>query len=134
MKGPGLAVDGVVLDGDAVVLVKRRNQPYAGMWALPGGFVEYDETVEDAAKREIAEETGLLVEIEKLAGVYSDPKRDPRGHTVSVVFLCRMVGGVMKADSDAAEAGFFPLTRLPQLAFDHEKIIRETLHALKQTQ
>jgi 8-oxo-dGTP diphosphatase len=127
IKGPGLAVDGVILLGEAIVLVKRRNQPYAGMWALPGGFVEYGETVEDAVKREILEETGLKVEIEKLAGIYSDPKRDPRGHTVSVVFLCKKTGGSLKADSDAADVGVFPLAKLPHLAFDHRKIIDDLL-------
>jgi 8-oxo-dGTP diphosphatase len=125
IKGPGLAVDGVILLGEAIVLVKRRNQPYAGMWALPGGFVEYGETVEDAVKREILEETGLKVEIEKLAGVYSDPKRDPRGHTVSVVFLCKKTGGSLKADSDAADVRSFTLAKLPALAFDHRKIIED---------
>jgi 8-oxo-dGTP diphosphatase len=123
VKGPSLAVDGVILVGDSIVLVKRRNPPYAGMWALPGGFVEYGETVEDAVKREIMEETGLAVEIEKLVGVYSDPGRDPRGHTVSVVFLCKKAGGSLKADSDAADARLFPLAKLPPLAFDHRKII-----------
>lgn len=126
-KGPGLAVDAIILDGEAVVLVKRKNRPYAGMWALPGGFVEYGETVEDAVKREVLEETGLLVEIEKLVGVYSDPNRDPRGHTVSVVFLCRKAGGRMKADSDAADVGVFPLAKLPPLAFDHRKIIEDCI-------
>lgn len=131
MKGPSLAVDGVILVDDAIVLVKRRNPPYAGMWALPGGFVEYGETVEDAVKREIMEETGLAVEIEKLAGVYSDPGRDPRGHTASVVFLCKKVGGFLKADSDAADVRLFPLAKLPALAFDHGKIIRDARLALK---
>lgn len=126
-KGPSLAVDAIILEEESIVLVKRQNQPFAGMWALPGGFVEYGETVEDAARREVAEETGLAVKIEKLAGVYSDPGRDPRGHTVSVVFLCKNVGGKMKADSDAADVGVFPLAKLPPLAFDHKKIIEDVM-------
>jgi 8-oxo-dGTP diphosphatase len=126
-SGPSLAVDAIILEDEAVVLVKRKNPPYRGMWALPGGFVEYGETVEDAVKREVAEETGLAVEIVKLAGVYSDPKRDPRGHTVSVVFLCKKIGGELAADSDAADACVFALTKLPHLAFDHEKIIEEAM-------
>jgi 8-oxo-dGTP diphosphatase len=122
-KRPSLAVDAVILDGDLVVLVRRKNPPYRGMWALPGGFVEYGETVEAAAEREVREETGLEVEAGRLLGVYSDPKRDPRGHTVSVVFLCKKKKGEISAGSDAAEARQFSLLELPDLAFDHKKII-----------
>ncbi len=124
-KTPGLAVDAVIVDGDSVVLVKRLNPPFKGMWALPGGFVEYGETVEDALKREVLEETGLVIEIKKLAGVYSDPGRDPRGHTVSVVYLCKRKRGKLSAGSDAKEAQLFALNKLPALAFDHRKIIKD---------
>ncbi|MBU4406392.1 MAG: NUDIX hydrolase, partial [Candidatus Altiarchaeota archaeon] len=94
-KIPRLTVDAVILDREknSIVLVKRGIYPFEGMWALPGGFVEYKETVENATIREAKEETGLDIEIERMVGVYSDPERDPRGHTVAVTFLCRRVGG-----------------------------------------
>jgi 8-oxo-dGTP diphosphatase len=126
-KYPHLTVDALIIEKGKIVLVKRKNPPYKGFWALPGGFVEYGETVEDAVKREVREETGLGVEILKLVGVYSDPKRDPRGHVITVVFLCRPVNGVLHADSDAKEAGYHSLSNLPELAFDHKRIVGDAL-------
>lgn len=121
-----LTVDAVIREERKVALIKRKNPPFEGAWALPGGFVEYGETVEDAVKREAREETGLEVEIEKLVGVYSDPERDPRGHMISVVYLCEMISGKLHADTDAQEAKWFSIKCLPELAFDHEKIVRES--------
>lgn len=126
-KIPGITADAVILKDDSIVLVKRKNDPFKGFWALPGGFVEYGETVEDAVKREVREETGLGVEILKLVGVYSDPERDPRGHTITVVFLCRQVDGVLHADSDAKAADYHSLSNLPELAFDHKRIVGDAL-------
>jgi len=126
-KTPNLTVDAVIIEDDRIVLVKRKNPPFKGMWALPGGFVDYGEVVEDAVQREAREETGLDVEVSRLSGVYSNPRRDPRGHTVSIVFVCRRVGGVLKASSDAADVGWFPLDDLPDLAFDHRTIIDEAI-------
>ncbi|MFH1835909.1 MAG: NUDIX hydrolase [Methanobacteriota archaeon] len=120
---PLLAVDGIVVDGDTILLIRRRNPPFKGLWALPGGFVDVGETCEEACVREVSEETGLEVKIKKLVGVYSDPGRDPRGHTVSAVFLCEIFGGELSAGDDAGEARFFPLYDLPELAFDHGEII-----------
>lgn len=97
----------------------------------PGGFVEYGETVEKAVVREAKEETGLDVVIERLPGVYSEPNRDPRGHTVSVCFLCKIVAGRLKADTDSKDVKEFKLSELPELAFDHEKIIRDAIRLLK---
>lgn len=108
-----------------VVLVKRRNPPHG--WALPGGFVDYGETVEHAARREALEETSLAVSLLGLVGVYSDPGRDPRGHTISTVFAARTdePDAVLGGD-DAAEARFFPLDALPEpLAFDHASILED---------
>jgi len=106
-------------------LVKRRFQPYKDYWAFPGGIVEYGETVENAAIREAKEETGLDVRIERLIGVYSDPKRDPRGHYVSVCFLCEPVGGTLKTSDETKEVKAVTKEELIpiKLAFDHRKIL-----------
>ncbi|RNI13792.1 NUDIX hydrolase [Methanohalophilus sp. RSK] len=123
-KTPLLTVDGVIILNGKIVLIKRKNEPYRGSFALPGGFVEIGETTEEAVKREVREETGLLIEILKLVGVYSDPSRDPRGHTVSVAYLA--VGkGEPKADTDAADVGCFKPNNLPELAFDHQRILND---------
>ncbi len=119
---PHLAVDTVIIYLGKLVLIRRKNPPFQGLYALPGGFVEVGETVETAAAREAKEETGLDIGNLKLLGVYSEPSRDPRGHTVSVVFL--VVGnGKLKAGSDASDTGLFGMNDIPELAFDHRKII-----------
>ncbi|HPR63473.1 MAG TPA: NUDIX hydrolase [Thermoanaerobaculia bacterium] len=128
---PLLTVDGIVLDGKRIVLIRRLHPPFEGQWALPGGFVEIGETVEEACVREIREETGLDVDIVRLLGVYSDPGRDPRGHTVSVVFLCYPSGGELRGADDAAEARWFTLPVTDPLAFDHEKILEDLNRILK---
>ncbi len=126
-RNPSLTVDGVLCHGESILLIKRKNPPFEGDYALPGGFVEYGETVEEAVIREMKEETGLDCDIEKIVGVYSDPKRDPRGHTISVVFELKKRCGKLKASSDASEVRYFNTKDLPDLAFDHEKIIRDYL-------
>ena len=121
---PALTVDAVLLKGHEVLLVRRAREPFAGAWALPGGFVDVGERVEDAARRELVEETGLKGDIVDLLGVWSDPARDPRGHTVSVVFVCKVSGIVdLAAGDDAAEARWYDLDKLPELAFDHAEIL-----------
>jgi len=128
MLQPNLTVDAIVIDGQGrLLLVERGRDPYKGSFALPGGFVEYGETVEDAAARELKEETGLRATAIELVGVYSDPNRDPRGHTVTIVFHLRVEGGELKAGDDAAKARFFPVDQLPPLAFDHGRIVSEFL-------
>jgi 8-oxo-dGTP diphosphatase len=120
---PLLTVDVIIIIDNRIVLIQRRNPPYKGQWALPGGFVEVGETVETAAVREAHEETGLDVELKGLVGIFSDPGRDPRGHTVTVCF--KAVGrGTLKASSDAQDAKVFDPDNLPTLAFDHEYIIK----------
>ncbi|KAA0009251.1 MAG: NUDIX hydrolase [Thermoplasmata archaeon] len=130
MKKPSITVDGVIIKNGKILLVKRKNEPFKGRWALPGGFVEYGETVEKAVLREVKEETGMDAKIKKLVGVYSDPARDPRGHTISIVFLLEGEGDAIAGD-DAIEAKFFDLNELPPLAFDHEKIIKDAIQTYK---
>ena len=122
---PLLTVDTVIIFQGKIVLIRRGNPPYQDHFALPGGFVEVGETVETAAVREAKEETGLDVKLLKLLGVYSDPLRDPRGHTVSVCFLARGSGN-LKAGSDAKDTGLFGIDEIPELAFDHNKIIEDS--------
>ena len=125
---PHLTVDAVIRDAAGrTVLIRRKNPPFEGRWALPGGFVEVGETTQTACAREAKEETGLEVEVERLAGVYSDPKRDPRGHSVAVVYHCRPIGGELKGGDDAAEARWFTPQEIASLdlAFDHGKIVAD---------
>ncbi|MEM3519039.1 MAG: NUDIX hydrolase [Candidatus Hadarchaeales archaeon] len=122
---PVVMVDVVIVSQDGVILVKRKKEPFKGKWAIPGGFVEYGERVEDAAKREAREETGLEVEILRILGVYSDPDRDPRGHSVSVCYLAKPVGGELRGGSDAADARVFRKIPWKKLAFDHAKILKD---------
>ncbi len=105
-----------------VVLILRKNPPPG--WAIPGGFVDVGETVEAAAVREAKEETGLAVTGLELLGCYSDPARDPRGHTVSLVYVAH-ARGEPAADDDAAEAGLFEIGCWPELAFDHARILSD---------
>jgi len=124
-----LAVDPIIITQEQqIILVKRCFEPYKDHWAFPGGIVEYGETVENAARREAKEETGLTIKIEKLIGVYSDPKRDPRGHFVSVCFLCKKVGGELTTSVETKEVRAFDKKGLQtiKLAFDHEKILKDT--------
>jgi 8-oxo-dGTP diphosphatase len=128
-----LMVDVVVLTETAppsILLIQRGHPPFAGDWALPGGFVEEGERVADAAPRELAEETGLKTGRLALLGVYDTPGRDPRGWTVSVVYLTTAPTelAVSGAD-DASDARWFPSTALPELAFDHGAIIADALSA-----
>ncbi|OPY30879.1 MAG: ADP-ribose pyrophosphatase [Methanomassiliicoccales archaeon PtaU1.Bin124] len=124
---PWITTDGVVLVDGKLVLIRRGKEPFLGMYALPGGIVEYGETLERCVVREVKEETGLDVEVIGLAGTYSDPQRDPRGHFITVVFNLRHVGGELKGGDDAAEAFLFPLDRLPELAADHARIVSDAL-------
>ena len=122
-RNPVPTVDTIIEVPDGVVLIKRRYEP-AG-WALPGGFVEYGETVETAAVREAQEETGLTVTLTELFNVYSDPARDPRRHTIGIVFIGTATGVPVAAD-DAADAGVFTADSLPTpLAFDHGQILAD---------
>lgn len=127
-KCPLLAADCVVFDERGLLLIRRRNPPFRRQFALPGGFVEIGETVEAAALRELKEETGLDGRILRLVGVYSDPKRDPRGHTVSIVFRVSVDGTAQPIGGDDAEhAEFVDDWRTVALAFDHRRIVDEAI-------
>lgn len=128
---PMLTADVVVLAGateaPSVLLIQRGSPPFVGSWALPGGFVEEGERVVEAAPRELAEETGLQVSSLELLGVYDTPGRDPRGWTVSVVYLARVPSEtVVTGADDASDARWFAVDELPELAFDHALIIADT--------
>jgi 8-oxo-dGTP diphosphatase len=115
-----------------VLLIERAHGPFEGRWALPGGFVDEHEPLERAALRELREETGLQLDEVVQFRTYGDPGRDPRGHTITVVFIApvRERAAVAAAD-DAARAGWFPVDELPPLAFDHDRIIPEALAAYR---
>jgi 8-oxo-dGTP diphosphatase len=123
-RNPAPTVDAVILlPGDRVVLVRRANPPHG--WALPGGFVDEGETLEAAAAREAAEETGLAVALLEQFHTYSDPARDPRRHTISTVFLAS-ASGEPRGGDDAAEAVAFPWNALPSpIVFDHREILAD---------
>ena len=119
-KNPTPTVDIIIETEGGVVLIKRKNPPYG--WALPGGFVDYGESFEDAARREAVEETGLAVTLRLQFHTYSDPKRDARQHTTSTVFIATATGHPIAAD-DASQAAIFHQDNLPALVFDHERIL-----------
>jgi ADP-ribose pyrophosphatase YjhB (NUDIX family) len=123
-RNPVPTVDIIIETENGIILIQRKNPPYG--WALPGGFVDYGESLEAAAVREAKEETSLEVELISQLKAYSDPSRDPRHHTISVVFKARVIAGTAKASDDATEIGIFNQDTLPKdLAFDHAKILRD---------
>ena len=133
-KIPSLTTDIFIFDDDFnFILIKRKNDPYKDHWALPGGFVEYGESVETAAVREAKEETTIDVELKDLVNVYSEPDRDPRGHTITIAYIAKGDFSTKKADSDASDIGIFSLEKLDEIniAFDHEKIIKDCLNKAK---
>ncbi len=120
-RNPTPTVDIIIKHMDGIILIKRKNPPEG--WALPGGFVDYGETLEDAAVREAQEETGLSVRLIRQFHSYSEPRRDPRQHTISTVFIAE-ASGKAEAGDDAAEIDVFRKDNLPdKLAFDHRKIL-----------
>lgn len=122
-RGPAPTVDVIVEVGDRIVLVRRKHPPHG--WAIPGGFIDAGERAQDAAVREALEETGLRVVLTELLGVYSDPARDPRRHTISTVYVGQARGTPAGGD-DASEARLFGETDLPSpIAFDHERILAD---------
>ena len=132
---PSLTVDIALVTREAmprVLLIRRSADPFKGKWALPGGFVDENERLADAARRELKEETGVdQADLEQLH-TFGDPGRDPRGWTVSVAYLALVTPNQLKpvAGDDAAAVGWFPLDKLPPLAFDHADIVARVRHRL----
>ena len=124
-----VSVDMIVEKQGKILLVTRGHDPYKGKLAFPGGFVNYDEKVEDAAVREAKEETGLNINLRAILGVYSEPNRDPRGHNVVTVFIADVASGELKAGDDAADAKFYSLAELDpsKLSFDHARMLNDFL-------
>jgi 8-oxo-dGTP diphosphatase len=131
---PLVSVDAIILDEQTeskILLIKRKNYPYAEMWALPGGFIEMEETLEESVKREVYEETSLTVYNFNQFRVYGDSGRDPRDRCITIVFFCFVNHSLpIKANDDAKDIKWFNLKELPKLAFDHNKIINDFI-ALK---
>lgn len=129
-RNPASAVGVIVARDGEVLLVKRRFEPYRGKWVIPSGFIEYDEEMRDAAVREVEEETGLEVELTGLHAAESCFD-DPRGNTILVLFTGRITGGELEAGDDADDAAFFPVDRLPEIAFEaHRKVLKELARQL----
>jgi 8-oxo-dGTP diphosphatase len=131
-KKPSITVDTVIFNESSeknkkFVLIKRENEPFKDCWAIPGGFVEYGETVEDAAIREAKEETGIGIKLKRLFNVYTKPDRDPRGHTITIVYIATGNINDMKAGSDAYDIKLCTFEELSSLkiAFDHENILTD---------
>lgn len=122
LRNPILVVDAVIGYEGGIVLIRRGKEPFTGKWALPGGHVEYGESLEEAVAREVLEETGLRLTEYRQFKAYSEPGRDPRGHYVSVAFIAKAEGKLEGGD-DADEARFFKIEELPELAFDHKRIL-----------
>jgi ADP-ribose pyrophosphatase YjhB (NUDIX family) len=126
----GVSVDAVIVKEDTVLLIQRGVEPYKGFWGTPGGYVEWDESTEDAVRREVHEETGLTVTNVKMVNIYSDPARHPK-QTINIVYKVEVEDGEPKANDDAEAVEWFSLESLPeQMAFDHKQNIHDALSKL----
>jgi 8-oxo-dGTP diphosphatase len=131
-ESPSVMVDAIVETNDKLLLVKRKKDPFKGSRSFPGGKVDLYEKVEEAVKRELREETSLDIEPIAILGVYSDPSRDPRGHRISITFIARIISGEAKAADDAESIEWLPINEQKDLAFDHNKILKD-YHQWKKT-
>lgn len=132
---PAVTADAVILAGNGhlrkVLLIQRGRPPYQGMWALPGGFVDMDEDIDDAVVREVREETGLQLSGYQQLKAFGHPGRDPRHRTITIAYLLLIDQPLdVRGQDDAAEAGWFDIHTLPPLAFDHDHIIHEALERI----
>lgn len=133
---PSVTADVAVLrlvEMPEILLVQRKDPPFEGMWALPGGFMEMEETLEEAARRELTEETGIKAGEMIRFETYDKPGRDPRGRTITQVFVMiwKEPMGIPQAGSDAKTVAWYSLSELPELAFDHDLIIRDVISMIK---
>lgn len=134
-----LAVDAIVFgysktDGVSVLLIQRKYEPYKDLWALPGGFVGEDESLEEAVKRELQEETGITVNYLEQLYTFGEPKRDPRHRVVSVAYFALVKSSLyqeLKASTDAENVGWFGIKNLPRLAFDHKEIVKTAVDRIR---
>jgi len=135
-KNPIPTVDIIIERGNEIVLVVRAITPFKEKFVLPGGHVEYNETVEEAAIREAEEETGLKIKLIDILGVYSDPKRDPRAHRISTAFVAKIVSGELNAGTDAKKAIFYDPKKVKkeEIGFDHFLMIEDYLKYKEQKQ
>lgn len=126
-KQPSITVDAIIPKLSSILLIKRKKEPYKDTLALPGGFIEYNETAEQAIIREVFEETSLKIQVVDILGVYSDPQRDPRGHVMTIVFISKIHGGKELQGDDAKEIDWVKLKDVDKikLAFDHSLIIKD---------
>jgi len=135
-KNPALTADVIIEKNGKILLVRRNKKPFVGKLDTPGGFVNYGETVEHAAIREAKEETGLDVKLVDILGVYSDPKRDPRKHVVTVMFIGKILRGKPRVNdkTEVRYVSFYDMKKLKkeELGFDHYKIIRDYLKHKKE--
>jgi 8-oxo-dGTP diphosphatase len=131
-KIPSIAVDGIIFEDDKVLLIERIHEPYKGHSVLPGGFVEFGERLEEAIVREVFEETGLRTKVIRFTGIYDDPKRDPRGHVITVPYILKRTGGKIRDSSETRNVRFWPLNKLPRnMAYDCRNIIKDALKLSK---
>lgn len=130
---PAVTVDSIIFLKDTnrlkVLLIKRKNEPFKNCWAFPGGFIDIDEDIKDAAKRELEEECGLKnIDLQQFCTV-GTPGRDPRGRTISIIYIgsTSIKNSEIHAGDDAADAGWFAIDEIPELAFDHKKILHDAI-------
>ncbi|MCH5242787.1 MAG: NUDIX hydrolase [Muribaculaceae bacterium] len=132
---PAVTADCIVFNKEDnriyVLLIKRKNEPFKDCWAFPGGFINIDESAEDAAIRELKEETGLEISTVEQLKAYSTPNRDPRERVITIAFIAESTIKDVKGGDDAKEARWFDISTLPPLAFDHEQILKDALEKVK---
>lgn len=128
----GVSIDAVIIKNNNILLIQRGVEPNKGFWGTPGGYVEWDESAEETAKREVKEETGLDVLDVKLAGVYSNPGRHPK-QVINILYLAQVADGEPKVGDDAKDVKWFPLDSLPEkMALDHKQNIEDAKKLLNQ--